>query len=297
MAKIIGTEEVRLSDLVISDAQARVRSVDRQIDELAESIRLHGLLAPIVVCLSGEGRYQVLMGQRRMLAHQRLGRSTILAAIIDEPVDETTAKVLSLSENLIRQDLDAKDVIDACTGLYKKYGTAKAVAEETGLPYAQVLRHVKYDRLIPGLQKMVDHGEVSIDVALRAQDTLGDDCEVNDDEALELAKQLQTVTGAQRRQLLKHKNQHPEVSVAELVTTNRPDERSKQIIVTLSFAQHRKLQAYARARGVTQDQAAASLITDGLARNAQLQEAAPLPNGPTRRDGKRTRKPKLTESS
>jgi len=145
--------EISVKSLVLGDRQVRSRGVDKEIEELADSIRLHGLLEPIVICPNGHpGQFEVLMGQRRLLAHRMLGREQIMAALIDEPVDLATAKVLSLTENLVRRSLDSRDVIDACTALYKKYGTARAVADETGLPYAQVLRHVKYDRLDSALQ-------------------------------------------------------------------------------------------------------------------------------------------------
>src|SRR3974390_1259116 len=266
MAKIKETKEVPISDLVISETQARVRGVDREIDDLAESIRVHGLLEPIVVCPHEGGGWAVLMGQRRMLAHKKLNRKTILAAIIDEHVDVTTAKVLSLTENLIRQDLDEKDVIDACTALYKRYGNAKAVAKETGLPYPKVLRHVKYDRLVPPLRELVDSGDVSIDLALRTQDAACVDGKAHQAEAAELARKIAHLTGAEQRQILGAKQSHPERSAAELLSDVPRGSRSKQLIVTLSATELRKLQAYAKSQGVTQDRAAAAFISDGLAR-------------------------------
>jgi ParB family chromosome partitioning protein len=265
VAKIRATEELPVSELVISESQARMRSVAKEIDDLAESIRVNGLLEPIVVCPDGGGRYLVLMGQRRLLAHQKLGKDKILSAIIDEPVDQTTAKVLSLTENLIRQDLDARDVIDACTVLYKRYGNAKAVAKETGLPYAKVLRHVKYDRLAPAMQELVDSGEIGIDLALRAQDAVGGD-EGNEREVVHLARSLASLTGAQQRQILTEKKRHPDKTVDDLLADTPWDARSKQIIVTLSTASIQQLQLYARSQGVTQDQAAAAFVVEGLAK-------------------------------
>ena len=275
MAKIKGTEELSVNELVIDDTQARFRGVSKEIDDLAESIRMHGLLEPIVVCPDPKGGYHVLMGQRRLLAHRKLGRTKILAAIIDEPVDQITAKVLSLTENLIRQDLDTKDVIDACTALYKKYGNAKAVAEATGLPYPKVLRHVKYDRLVPSMRALVDAGEVNIDMALRAQDAAAANGNLIQAEAVELARQLAPLTGAQQRQILKMKQTHPERSARDLLERTPRGARSKQLIVTLSAAELRKLQSYARVQGITQDQAAAKFISEGLAKtpSTPIQEA------------------------
>jgi ParB family transcriptional regulator, chromosome partitioning protein len=266
MAKIQPAREVPIDQLVIGATQARVRGISQEIGDLAESIRVHGLLEPIVVCPDIAGGYQVLMGQRRVLAHKLLGKYTISAAVIDEPIDQTTAKVLSLTENLIRKDLDDKDVIDACTTLYKKYGTAKAVAEETGLPYAKVLRHVKYDRLAPEMRSLVDCGDVPLELALRVQDSVNsDDHSVSEPEVAEFASELARMTGAQQRQILAKRKKNPEKSVRELLTSTPNSTRSRQIIVTLSASDVHELQSCARVQGITQDQAAAAFIVQGLA--------------------------------
>src|SRR6266545_552956 len=148
MARIKEVRELRLDELEIGRGQVRLRDVGKDIQELADSIAKVGQLEPIVVCPSATpGRYEIITGQRRFLAHQELRRSTITAAILDERVDETMAKVLSVTENLVRRDLNSRDLIDACTALYKKYGSIKAVADETGLPYSKVSQYVKYDQL------------------------------------------------------------------------------------------------------------------------------------------------------
>jgi ParB family transcriptional regulator, chromosome partitioning protein len=143
MARIKEVKEIPLSDLEIGKGQVRLRDVGKDIDELADSIRKVGLLEPIVVC-EGQtpGKFEIITGQRRFLAHHELKKPTILSAILDEKVDEQTAKVLSVTENLVRRDLNSKDLIDACTFLFKRYGSIKAVAEETGLPRDKVSNYV-----------------------------------------------------------------------------------------------------------------------------------------------------------
>ncbi len=123
--------EIPLDDLKVGKGQVRTKGVQEGIDELAESIRVQGLLEPIVVCESEKkGKYEILAGQRRFLACKQLGMKTI-EAVIRERKDETQAKALSLTENLMRRDITQKEKIDACTELYKKYGTIKAVIEAT----------------------------------------------------------------------------------------------------------------------------------------------------------------------
>jgi ParB family chromosome partitioning protein len=166
--------EIPLDSLLIGNSQVRLRDVEAELDELTESIRIHGLLEPIVVMPSQEpGKYELVSGQRRLLAHQRLRRPSIMAVVVPE-VDVMGAKILGLTENVVRKDLDAKDVVDVCTALFRKYGTAIAVADETGIPYSKVLKYVKYERLTTPLRQLIDGGNVSLDSALAAQDIATD---------------------------------------------------------------------------------------------------------------------------
>ena len=138
MVSIVEFRELPLEDLVIGKAQVRTRHVSRDVDELADSIDQIGLLEPIVVCPAAEsGKFEIITGQRRFLAHQELGRPTISAAVLSYRVDEITAKVISVSENLVRRDLDSSDLVDVCTYLYKHYGTMQAVCDETGLSHSK----------------------------------------------------------------------------------------------------------------------------------------------------------------
>jgi ParB family chromosome partitioning protein len=273
VARIQEVREIPMKDLVIGKGQVRVRNVGRDIDELAESIRVHGLLEPIVVAPSGKpDKYEILTGQRRFLAHQKLGRDVIHAAVLDERVDEMTAKVLSLTENLIRRDLDSKDIIDACTALFKKYGTARAVAEETGLPYQKVLKYVKYDRLASELRDLVDSGEIPMEVALKAQDAASVTGDFDPVEGVQFARELSAMSGAQQRKLVQERREDPDKSVEDVIEDAKTGQKITQIIVTLGADEHRALQTYAREEDFGQDQAAATLIADGLSTAGYLEE-------------------------
>src|SRR6266511_3303142 len=153
MVQIKEIRDLPLDQIVIGPYQVRTRRVDQDIDELAESIRIHGLLSPIIVSGVGGGKFEILVGQRRFLACQKLGKPTIKAAILSEKVSEEEAKVISLTENLIRRDLASEDVIDACTFLYRKYGSVKAVAEQLGLSPRDVSDYIKYDQLVRPLKE------------------------------------------------------------------------------------------------------------------------------------------------
>ena len=87
-----------MDSLEIGKGQVRLRDVGKDIDELAASIAKVGLLEPIVVAPgSAPGKFEIITGQRRFLAHKKLGAETIMAAVLDTAVDETEAKVISVT--------------------------------------------------------------------------------------------------------------------------------------------------------------------------------------------------------
>lgn len=265
MAKIVEFRDIPLEELVIGAGQVRTRDVGKGIDELAESIRANGLLEPILVApAKQEGKYEIILGQRRFLAHVMLGRETIVAGVLDERIDEMRAKVLSVTENLVRRDLNRRDLIDVCTYLYKQYGTMVAVAEETGLPYGEVSQYVKYDRLIPQLKEMVDEHGVELKTALRAQDAAATRGEIDPQDAVKLAKEMSGMIGAQQKKVQKALEGDPTASVDEVIENAKASGKITQVIVTLGQQALVSLQQFARDEGTTQDDAAGALIEDGL---------------------------------
>lgn len=265
MAKIERFEDIPLDRLVLGKAQVRLRNVSKEVHELADSIRKVGLLEPIIVAPAREpGKYEIILGQRRFLAHKELGMETIKAGILDQSVDEITAKILSVSENLIRLDLNRRDLIDVCTYLYKRYGTMRAVAEETGLPYQKVRGYVKYDRLIPELRTMVDRNEVELKTALRAQDAAAVKGGPDPRDAIQLAKEMSGMSGAQQKKIQQELERHPDISVDQVIEQAKGGGRITQIVVTLGQQAHASLGRFAQDEGATQDDAAALLIEEGL---------------------------------
>ncbi len=268
MANIAHIREVRsipLDDLEVGMGQARVSDVGKDISELADSIRKMGLLEPIVVAPSATpGKFEILTGQRRFLAHQELQADSIMAVILEKKVDETAAKAISLTENLVRRDLNRKDLIDACTSLYKHYGTIKDVAEETGLPYNKVQLYIKYDRLVPELKEMVDHNTVDLKTALRAQDAASVHGQTNVEEAITFAKEMAPMSGAQQEKLRRDREENPDEPAEDLIEQAKTGSKITQIVVTLSDTVHRGLRQYADEEGTKQDDAAAGLLQEAL---------------------------------
>ncbi len=84
-------------------SQPRRRFEDASLKALAESIRSHGVLEPLLVRKAGEG-YEIIAGERRYRAAQMAGLEAVPAIVLE--VDEKTAQAIALMENLQREDLN-----------------------------------------------------------------------------------------------------------------------------------------------------------------------------------------------
>lgn len=268
---------IPLDEIDIGTAQVRTENLQPDstgMQELMKSIEVQGLLQPIVVIEMTNGRYDVVAGQRRLLAHQYLGRTAIQAVVRKGAgLTEIERTAISLTENLVREDNLQKELIAACTKLYRMYGSMKMVAEDTGLSHSVVSRYVKYDQLIEPLKKQVEEAKLDMKVALQAQKAASDpQGEVDASAALKFAQELAPMSNVQRKNLVKIANDNPEASVEEKIEKGRKQPVLKQVVVTLGESLHSNLQKFASEEAQNQDEAAQSLIEDGLARRGYLGE-------------------------
>lgn len=104
-------------------------SVQDDLDELVDSVRMFGVMQPITVRRDGTG-YRVLYGHRRLAAARRAGLTTIPALVETFTDDEITAR--QIVENLQRKDLSLTEQAKAVRLLYDEHGVASMVAEMVG---------------------------------------------------------------------------------------------------------------------------------------------------------------------
>ena len=272
MAKIIDYRDIPLDDLVLGQGQARLSKPGKDVEELAESIAVQGLLQPILVCKARKPeKWEILVGQRRFLAHRMLGKETIAAAVLDGRVEEGEAKAISITENLIRRKLSGKELKDGIRYLYNIYTSVDDVHEATGLPKSKIRGYVKYPRLIPELKEMVDDEVVDVNVALKAQDASDDDDGVPiPDVAITLAKEMQEMNGAQQKNVVRDRRDHPDKPIEDVVEDAKTGGRVVQVIATVSATTHRAIQAYASEENMNQDEALVGLIEEALSGHGHL---------------------------
>ena len=115
------------------------------------------------------------------------------------------------------------------------------------------------------LKKMVDEGELDAKVALKAQDAveIGDETP-NADDAIKLAREMTSMSDAQRRKLVKDRQKSPETTVNDAIERARSGAKITQVNVTLTADAHAALQKFAKDQDTTQDEAAAGIIEEAL---------------------------------
>lgn len=130
------------------------------IDELAESIRKHGLLQPIIAEPAGEGDYVIIAGERRFRAASKAG--LVEVPVIVRTVSSEKRLQLSLIENIQREDLNPMEEARAYHSLMELAGsTQEQVAEAVGKNRSTVANALRLLRLPEDMQEAVRGGSIS----------------------------------------------------------------------------------------------------------------------------------------
>ena len=111
--------------------QTRSRFDETALAELAESIKASGVVQPILVRPQLNGRFQLIAGERRWLASQRAGKTTVPAIV--KQVSNEQAMEMTIVENLQREDLNPVEQARAYERLGREFGlTQEQMAQRTG---------------------------------------------------------------------------------------------------------------------------------------------------------------------
>jgi len=156
---VSGARELPLSSIQRNPEQPR-RSFDPdELQQLAESIGIHGVLQPVLVVEAGEG-FKLIAGERRLRAVTILGLETIPAIV--RTANEQEQLELALVENIQRSDLNALDEARAYRQLIDDYGlTQERVAERVGRSRSAVANTLRILDTAPLVQQAVADGIIS----------------------------------------------------------------------------------------------------------------------------------------
>ena len=150
--------EIELDKLVIKDANVRAEGKEAvEVTDLIDSIKVKGVLQPIIVRPIEDDRYEIVAGQRRVLACRWLGMKTIPATI--KRMGDAESVTVSLVENIQRKNIDPITRSKACNKLLKEYGgeyTIKKLAEELGVSQSTINKWIGLLEQPKEIQEMVE---------------------------------------------------------------------------------------------------------------------------------------------
>ena len=155
-----GFRNIPLRRIEPNRAQPRRSFDEAALQELEDSIRVHGVLAPITVRQGDNGYYQIVAGERRWRAARRAGLDTIPAMVID--ADEQTMMELALIENLQREDLNPMEEAEGYRALIDQFGMKQeTVASRVGKSRSAVANSLRLLALDETIRRMVAEGTLS----------------------------------------------------------------------------------------------------------------------------------------
>jgi ParB family chromosome partitioning protein len=126
-----GVKVIEVDHIDPNPEQPRLAFDEATLDELAASIREHGVLQPILVRPIADGRYQLIAGERRWRASMIAGRPSIPALV--EDIDDDTALEISIIENLQREDISPLDEATMYDRMIRDHGySIRRLAEKLG---------------------------------------------------------------------------------------------------------------------------------------------------------------------
>ncbi|HEX3572902.1 MAG TPA: ParB/RepB/Spo0J family partition protein [Acidobacteriaceae bacterium] len=140
--------------------QTRSAFDPEKLNELAASIKASGVVQPIVVREIADGKFQLIMGERRWRASQIAGKPTVPAIV--RQVSNEQAMEMTIIENLQRADLNPMEQARAFARLSREFSlTQEQMAERTGKDRASVGNFLRLLKLPEEVQAMVESGELS----------------------------------------------------------------------------------------------------------------------------------------
>jgi ParB family transcriptional regulator, chromosome partitioning protein len=150
-----------LEKLMPQKGQPRQHFAKDKIDELAASIKEHGLLEPIVVRrVPGQDKLEIIAGERRWRASQKAGLREVLVVVKD--VSPKAAFELALIENVQREDLNPVELAEALDRLVKEHAyTQETLAERLGKDRTTVANSLRLLKLPATVRARVISGELS----------------------------------------------------------------------------------------------------------------------------------------
>jgi ParB family chromosome partitioning protein len=153
-------KRIRLADIIANRFQPRRSFTEPELAELESSIRASGLLQPIVVRETGNGKWELVAGERRLRAVTRLGWTEVPAVVRD--FDDRAMLTLALVENLQRADLNPLEEAEGYQRLIDEFGlTQLQVAEAVGKDRTSVTNLLRVLSLPAPIRQLIESRHIT----------------------------------------------------------------------------------------------------------------------------------------
>lgn len=152
--------ELDINKIYPNPNQPRKHFDEEALQELASSIKTHGVIQPLVVNREADGKYMIIAGERRWRASNMAGLQKV--PVVIKNYTEKQIKEISIIENLQREDLNPIEAARAIKQLMDEYNlTQEAVADRIGKSRPSVANTLRLLSLYPDVVKMIEDGRLS----------------------------------------------------------------------------------------------------------------------------------------
>jgi ParB family transcriptional regulator, chromosome partitioning protein len=157
-----GLAEVPISQIAPNPYQPRRTFNEASIEELANSVREHGIIQPLVVTRTGDNKYRLIAGERRFRAAQKAGLDTVPVVIKEAMLDALTLQI-ALIENIQREDLNPIEEALAYHQLHEEFHlTQEEISKQVGKERSTVANFLRLIKLPDGVKKLLASGQLSM---------------------------------------------------------------------------------------------------------------------------------------
>lgn len=233
---MVATNTLPISEIIPNKEQPRKTFDEAALDELADSIKQHGVLQPLLVRPLPNGGYQLVAGERRWRASRKAGLREV-PVVVKELTDTETMEI-AIIENLQREDLNPIEEAEGLQALIDKCGfTQEEVAVSVGKSRPAIANSLRLLRLPQEVRELTRDGKISAGHA-RALISLDDDALIIEAAENVIQNKL-TVRDVER--LAKTKDKDKTVSQKR---HKRRDSFYDEVELTLSEVLGRKVKVY-----------------------------------------------------
>lgn len=153
--------EISLDNIEVNPFQPRTEFDPQELEELSQSIKIHGLIQAITVRSLGGDKYQLISGERRMRASKLAGLETVPAFV--RVADDQALLEMALIENIQRSNLNAIEVAISYQRLMVECDlTHESLSERVGKKRSTISNYVRLLKLPPQIQSSIKNNDISM---------------------------------------------------------------------------------------------------------------------------------------